>query len=180
MRPQRWLLLLLLLAASTAGAAPPPGALVLGPGPGDRSAEINQALEALRERGGGVVHLLPGRYHLARPLRIASSYGKDGRVRAAMHVGLQGATPPSGYGDAATTLVYDGAAHAPSFLSIADDEDAVFAINSFSKPWAMTGWRIGWLTHPKSVEGAAAAMAQTRPNNAQPQEPASAPSANGV
>jgi aspartate/methionine/tyrosine aminotransferase len=24
----------------------------------------------------------------------------------------------------------------------------------------MTGWRIGWLTHPKSVEGAAAAMAQ--------------------
>jgi aspartate aminotransferase len=58
------------------------------------------------------------------------------------------------------TLVYDGAAHAPSFLSIADDEDAVFAINSFSKPWAMTGWRIGWLVHPKSVEPAAAAMAQ--------------------
>jgi aspartate aminotransferase len=58
------------------------------------------------------------------------------------------------------TLVYDGAAHAPSFLTIADDEDAVFAINSFSKPWAMTGWRIGWLVHPKSVEPAAAAMAQ--------------------
>jgi aspartate aminotransferase len=58
------------------------------------------------------------------------------------------------------TLVYDGSTHAPSFLSIADDEDAVFAINSFSKPWAMTGWRIGWLVHPKCVEGAAAAMAQ--------------------
>jgi aspartate aminotransferase len=58
------------------------------------------------------------------------------------------------------TLIYDGAAHAPSFLSIADEEDAVFAINSFSKPWAMTGWRIGWLVHPKSVEPAAAAMAQ--------------------
>ena len=58
------------------------------------------------------------------------------------------------------TLVYDGAKHAPSFLSIADGEDAVFAINSFSKPWAMTGWRIGWLVHPKSVEGAAAALAQ--------------------
>ena len=58
------------------------------------------------------------------------------------------------------TLIYDGAKHAPSFLAIADEEDAVFAINSFSKPWAMTGWRIGWLTHPKSVEGAAAAMAQ--------------------
>jgi aspartate aminotransferase len=58
------------------------------------------------------------------------------------------------------TLVYDGSNHAPSFLSIADGEDAVFAINSFSKPWAMTGWRIGWLVHPKSVEAAAAAMAQ--------------------
>jgi aspartate/methionine/tyrosine aminotransferase len=58
------------------------------------------------------------------------------------------------------TLTYDGAKHAPSFLSIADEEDAVFAINSFSKPWAMTGWRIGWLTHPKSVESAATAMAQ--------------------
>jgi aspartate aminotransferase len=58
------------------------------------------------------------------------------------------------------TLIYDGAAHAPSFLSIADEYDAVFAINSFSKPWAMTGWRIGWLVHPKSVEPAAAAMAQ--------------------
>ncbi|HYS46615.1 MAG TPA: pyridoxal phosphate-dependent aminotransferase [Rhizomicrobium sp.] len=58
------------------------------------------------------------------------------------------------------TLVYDGSRHAPSFLSIAEEDDAVFAINSFSKPWAMTGWRIGWLVHPKSVEGAAAAMAQ--------------------
>jgi len=58
------------------------------------------------------------------------------------------------------TLIYDGAAHAPSFLTIADEQDAVFAVNSFSKPWAMTGWRIGWLVHPKSVESAAAAMAQ--------------------
>ena len=29
--------------------------------------------------------------------------------------------------------------------------DPVFVINSFSKPWAMTGWRIGWLTHPKTL-----------------------------
>src|SRR6185503_13065267 len=49
------------------------------------------------------------------------------------------------------TLIYDGAVHAPSFLQIADENDAVFAINSFSKPWAMTGWRIGWLTHPRDL-----------------------------
>ncbi len=49
------------------------------------------------------------------------------------------------------TLIYDGRCHAPSFLEIADDNDPVFVINSFSKPWAMTGWRIGWLTHPLNL-----------------------------
>lgn len=50
------------------------------------------------------------------------------------------------------TLTYDGSVHAPSFLQIADADDAVFVINSFSKPWAMTGWRIGWLVHPASLD----------------------------
>lgn len=50
------------------------------------------------------------------------------------------------------TLVYDGEKHAPSFLEIAEPDDAVFVINSFSKPWAMTGWRIGWLVHPISLD----------------------------
>jgi aspartate aminotransferase len=49
------------------------------------------------------------------------------------------------------TLLYDGRSHAPSFLQIAEPDDAVFVINSFSKPWAMTGWRIGWLVHPVSL-----------------------------
>jgi aspartate aminotransferase len=49
------------------------------------------------------------------------------------------------------TLIYDGRSHAPSFLQIADENDPVFVINSFSKPWAMTGWRIGWLTHPRNL-----------------------------
>jgi len=50
------------------------------------------------------------------------------------------------------TLVYDGTPHAPSFLQVAEPDDAVFVINSFSKPWAMTGWRIGWLAHPAMLE----------------------------
>ena len=49
------------------------------------------------------------------------------------------------------TLVYDGSGHAPSFLQVAEPDDNVFVINSFSKPWAMTGWRIGWLVHPASL-----------------------------
>jgi len=50
------------------------------------------------------------------------------------------------------TLIYDGSTHAPSFLQIAEPDDNVFVINSFSKAWAMTGWRIGWLVHPARLE----------------------------
>src|ERR1700744_303389 len=46
------------------------------------------------------------------------------------------------------TLIYDGGKHAPSFLNLAEPDDAVFVIGSFSKPWAMTGWRIGWVGAP--------------------------------
>jgi aspartate/methionine/tyrosine aminotransferase len=45
-----------------------------------------------------------------------------------------------------TPLVYD--TPAPSFAALAEDDDNVFVINGFSKAWAMTGWRIGWVLHP--------------------------------
>jgi aspartate/methionine/tyrosine aminotransferase len=59
------------------------------------------------------------------------------------------------------TLVYDGAPHAPSFLQVAEPDDAVFVVNSFSKPWAMTGWRIGWLTHPASLANQMAVLSMS-------------------
>lgn len=59
------------------------------------------------------------------------------------------------------TLTYDGAAHAPSFLAVADPDDALFVIAGFSKPFAMTGWRMGWLLHPRSLENAFEVSAQT-------------------
>jgi aspartate aminotransferase len=46
-------------------------------------------------------------------------------------------------------IVYDGHA-APSFLSIAAPEDRILSMNSFSKAWAMTGWRLGWMVAPVS------------------------------
>jgi aspartate/methionine/tyrosine aminotransferase len=43
---------------------------------------------------------------------------------------------------------YDGG-RAPSFLDVAEPEDRILYANTFSKNWAMTGWRIGWIgTHP--------------------------------
>jgi aspartate/methionine/tyrosine aminotransferase len=47
-------------------------------------------------------------------------------------------------------LVYDRPV-APSFLEIATPEDPVFVVNSFSKSWAMTGWRQGWIVMPRGM-----------------------------
>ncbi|MCP5152093.1 MAG: pyridoxal phosphate-dependent aminotransferase [Chromatiales bacterium] len=43
--------------------------------------------------------------------------------------------------------VYVGEA-APSFLQIARDDDPVIVVNGFSKAFAMTGWRLGWMVTP--------------------------------
>jgi aspartate aminotransferase len=44
-------------------------------------------------------------------------------------------------------VVYDRKA-APSVLDVAEPEDRVIVVNSFSKAWAMTGWRLGWMVAP--------------------------------
>lgn len=48
-------------------------------------------------------------------------------------------------------LVYDGSDAAPSLLDIAAPDDRVLVCNSFSKTWAMTGWRLGWLVCPEGA-----------------------------
>jgi len=40
---------------------------------------------------------------------------------------------------------------APSFLDIASREERVIHVNSFSKSWLMTGWRLGWMVLPSSM-----------------------------
>ena len=48
-------------------------------------------------------------------------------------------------------LIYDGSDVAPSFVPYVSDDTRIMVINSFSKSWAMTGWRLGWITAPKGV-----------------------------
>ena len=50
------------------------------------------------------------------------------------------------------------APRAPSFLDVAEPGDRVLVINSFSKSWSMTGWRLGWLTHAPELGGAFAKL----------------------
>ena len=47
-------------------------------------------------------------------------------------------------------IVYDRPV-AFSFLEIARPDDPLFVVNSFSKSWAMTGWRLGWIVYPESA-----------------------------
>jgi aspartate/methionine/tyrosine aminotransferase len=47
---------------------------------------------------------------------------------------------------------------APSFLALADPEDRVISANSFSKAWRMTGWRLGWLAAPASLQESLAVL----------------------
>ena len=47
-------------------------------------------------------------------------------------------------------IVY-GNRPAPSFLEQAAPEDRLIVVNSFSKTWAMTGWRLGWMTIPPDL-----------------------------
>jgi aspartate aminotransferase len=41
-----------------------------------------------------------------------------------------------------------------SFHEIIKPDDPVFIVNSFSKAWAMTGWRLGWMVYPEGCVGA--------------------------
>ncbi len=50
-------------------------------------------------------------------------------------------------------IVYDRPV-AFSFLEIARPDDPVFVVNSFSKAWAMTGWRLGWIVYPDGCTSA--------------------------
>lgn len=56
--------------------------------------------------------------------------------------------------DAYERLYYPGADRmtaAPSFLDIAEAGDRVIGINTFSKSWMMTGWRLGWIVTPPEL-----------------------------
>lgn len=45
----------------------------------------------------------------------------------------------------------DGARTAPSFLDLAARDERVICVNSFSKAWLMTGWRLGWIVAPAAL-----------------------------
>ena len=58
------------------------------------------------------------------------------------------------FGDEVYSRFYYGAAgeaRAPSLLDVCDVEERLLLANTFSKNWAMTGWRVGWLQAPREL-----------------------------
>ncbi len=48
-------------------------------------------------------------------------------------------------------FVFNGHERAPSFYDVMQEDDRVIFVNTFSKNWAMTGWRIGWISAPEAL-----------------------------
>ncbi|HVK33694.1 MAG TPA: pyridoxal phosphate-dependent aminotransferase [Burkholderiaceae bacterium] len=55
-------------------------------------------------------------------------------------------------------LWFDAGAAAPSFLDIAEPDDRLIVVHSFSKSFLMTGWRLGWMVLPAGHDGAVAKL----------------------
>ena len=53
-----------------------------------------------------------------------------------------------------------GNAIAPSFLQVCTEDDRLIVSNTFSKNWAMTGWRAGWLVYPRGLAATFAKLGQ--------------------
>lgn len=64
-------------------------------------------------------------------------------------------------------FVYDRRV-APSFQSLIEPGDPVFVVHSFSKAWAMTGWRLGWFVHPSSLVSTIDSLIEFNTSGAQP------------
>lgn len=56
--------------------------------------------------------------------------------------------------DAYERLYFAGGGVAPSFLDLAEPEDRLLSVNTFSKSWLMTGWRLGWVVAPEPLMAA--------------------------
>ena len=65
-------------------------------------------------------------------------------------------------------FVYDRRDAAPSVLEVMRPDDPVAIVNSFSKSWAMTGWRLGWLICPAKLAKALDTLVEYNTSGSQP------------
>ncbi len=104
---------------------------------------------ALTPRAGGVILNSPcnptgGVVSAADLRRIAAACAERGL--------------PLVYDETYERFTYDGAEHASAAALAAEFPETIVLVGSFSKTYAMTGWRLGYVLGPKEVIAAAAAV----------------------
>ena len=62
--------------------------------------------------------------------------------------------------DDAYSRLYYASPYAPCALTRTEPDDLVISVNTFSKAWSMTGWRLGWITAPASLEAPLAMLTE--------------------
>jgi aspartate/methionine/tyrosine aminotransferase len=67
-------------------------------------------------------------------------------------------------------FVYEpaGVTSAPSFIAAASPDDPLIVVHSFSKAWAMTGWRMGWMVAPARIGPTIDKLIEYNTSGAQP------------
>jgi len=119
-------------------------------GPGGWSLDPGKVAAAMDGRTRGVFFASPGNPTGAMiPIEIQRALLAITRSRGAWLIA-----------DEVYNRLVFGARAAPSILGHAEPEDRVLVVNSFSKSWAMTGWRLGWMVHPPSLGATLAMMTQ--------------------
>ena len=144
--------------------------------PGDKIIVVGPAWPNLAESfkiAGGVITFIPlmpknGRWHLdmdrlldsltpdTKAVLVNSPNNPTGWVMPAdaqqillNHCRKQGIWIIS---DDVYSRLYQHGDAAPHMMSLCAPEDRVVSVNSFSKAWSMTGWRLGWLAGPPELE----------------------------
>ena len=62
--------------------------------------------------------------------------------------------------DDAYSRLYYGDSYAPEALSRSEPDDLIISVSTFSKTWSMTGWRLGWIVAPASLEAPLAMLTE--------------------
>lgn len=82
---------------------------------------------------------------------LASPSNPTGHVLAADALGRVVETVAAHGGQLLVDEIYQGLNYGMAPLSVASMSDTAFVVNSFSKYFGMTGWRLGWLLAPESA-----------------------------
>ncbi|EAU42347.1 aspartate aminotransferase [Fulvimarina pelagi HTCC2506] len=82
----------------------------------------------------------------------------EDELRAILHIARE--TNTAIIADEIYSRFFYAGTRAPSFHDVMAEDDTILFVNSFSKNWAMTGWRVGWIEAPAELDEVLANLIQ--------------------